>query len=628
MKLTRYILSIILIISGLIAYAQPNVSPKETINGKEYYMHTVERGTTLYGLSRMYQVTIDDINLANPGLDAVLDVGQIVKIPVKTGDNANNNTNSGEQLQDDPEYVTHKVLAGETVSFIARKYMVSIADIYNLNPGSDQSIREGQVLKIKKKSVNTTQVNATTSEEKVDYLHVISGGETMYALSKRFHISIDSIKLLNNDLPQGLKTGDTLKLKISKSMAIKFQNAVDASQNNIVPDTTKANNNLPSVLNLFHEGKKDIYEVGLLLPFFLDKNQLKLEKVSSTSDELTYLFEPTRQSLDFYNGFVLAVDSLRKAGLKVNLHVYDTWNDTSRINSILKTEEFSKMDLIVGPTDNVESVARYAKANTIPLVCPFSYTNKILFNNQYVSKVTTSLSVIINEMSNYVAANYYESNIFILDGKDKKDDAASETYFNMLTKKLTADNHSTDLLKKIKMEGASIKHLTSSFSKTKTNVLIVPSNDIVYISSLLNNLNNLTNAWNGKDYTFTVIGTDDWIKLDDIDINYKLKFNVHVPSPVIVNFDDSTTVNGFIKPFRKKYSIDPDRFAMTGFDIGYFYLAGYLTEGKNFINRLEYYDVTMISNRFKLKQIAEGSGYLNSNVFILEYEDFQLIKRN
>lgn len=628
MRIKKYITLLSFFAFTLIGLCQPNVSPKETINGKEYYMHTVERGTTLYGLSRMYQVTIDDIKIANPGLDAILDVGQIVKVPVKTGDNSNNNTNSGEQLQDDPEYVTHKVLAGETVSFIARKYMVSIADIYNLNPGSDKGIREGQVLKIKKKTGNATQVNGTTTEEKVDYYHVISGGETMYALSKRFHISIDSIKLLNNDLPEGLKTGDTLKLKINKSMATKFQNAVDASKNNVTPDTTKTDNNLPTVLNLFQEGKKDIYEVGLLLPFFLDKNQLKLEKVSTTSDELTYLFEPTRQSLDFYNGFVLALDSLRKAGLKVNLHVYDTWNDTARINSILRTDEFSRMDLIVGPTDNIESVARYAKANTIPLVCPFSYTNKILFNNQYVSKVTTSLSVIINEMSNYVAANYFENNIFIMDGKDKKDDAACETYFNMLTKKMTADGHSTTLLKKIKMDGASIKHLVSSFSKTKENILIVPSNDIVFISSLLNNLNNLTNAWNGKDYKFTVIGTDDWIKLDDIDINYKLKFNVHVPSPVVVNFDDSTTVNGFIKPFRKKYGIDPDRFAMTGFDIGYFYLAGYLTEGKNFINRLEYYDVTMISNRFKLKQIAEGSGYLNSSVFILEYEDYQLIRRN
>lgn len=628
MNIKKKIIFIGFLIFSVIAFAQPNISPKEKINGKEYYLHTVERGTTLYGLSRMYSVTIDEINLANPNLEAVLNVGQVVKIPTKSSGTTTTTTttiisNQGEQLQGDPEYITHTVARGETVSAIARKYTVGLSDIYNLNPGAENGIKEGQVLKIKKKEIINT---STLSNEKVDYNHIVSGGETLYALSKRFQISIDSIKLLNNGLPNGLTTGDTLSLKISKALAQKFQNAIISTTSNNENNSTTTNTSVTE--NLFSEGRKDVYEVALLLPFFLDKNQLKLEKVSSTSDELTYLFEPTRQSLDFYNGVVLAIDSLRKAGLSVNLHVYDTWNDTARVNSIMKKPEFLSLDLIIGPTDNLESISRFAKDNKIPLVCPFSYSNKILFNNPYVSKVTTSLSVIINEMSNYIANNFYESNIFILNGKDKKDDAAADAYETMLTKKLKENGKSTSVIKPIKMEGASVKNLVGSFSKGKTNVLIVPSNDVVYISSLLNNLNNLTNAWNGKDYDFTVIGTDEWIKLDAVDINYKLKFNVHVPSPVIVNFDDSTTVNGFIKPYRKKYGFDPDRFAMTGFDIGYFYLGGYLTEGKNFINRLEYYDLTMISNRFKLKPIAEGSGYLNSNVFILEYEDFQLIKRN
>jgi hypothetical protein len=116
--------------------------------------------------------------------------------------------------------------------------------------------------------------------------------------------------------------------------------------------------------------------------------------------------------------------------------------------------------------------------------------------------------------------------------------------------------------------------------------------------------------------------------MDQIDINYKVKFNVHVPSPTNVDFDDSLTKKSFIKGFRNEYKSDPDRYAMMGFDITYFFMAGYLEHGKNFINNLENYDVPMINTNFRFKQVAKGSGFLNTNVFILEYEDYKLIKRN
>jgi len=624
MKLKKYITLIIFLITSVMVFAQPDKSPKEIVDGKEYYIHTVESGTTLYGLSKMYKVTIDEITAANPGKSAVLSVGDKIKIPTKTGGTitTTNTVQVGEKLQGDPEFETHTVLKGETVSAIARKYNVSLSDIYNLNPGSDKSIKEGQILKIKKK-VNTTIIT-NSSPTKVEYKHVVSGGETLYNLSKRFKISIDSIQSLNSGLPQGLKTGDTLKLLISPELAKKFENTINAS-NPTKDSTSVANIEVPAIVG---GEKKESYNVGLFLPFFFDKNQKLLESKSSTSDQLVYLFEPTRQSLDFYQGVKFALDSLKGAGLSVNLQVYDTWNDTARISSLIKNPEFAQLDLIIGPTDNVEIVAKAAKSYNIPLVCPFSYSNKIMFNNPYVSKATTSLSVIIDETSEYIVKNYSDKKIFVLDGKDKKDDAAVEAYKKSLNKKLKENGLSADSVKYIKMESASTKNLVNHITKGNNNIFIVPSNDIVYISSLLSNLNNLTNQWNGKDYQFTIFGTDEWIKMDQIDINYKVKFNVHVPSPTYVNFEDSLTKTNFIKGFRNKYKVDPDRYAMMGFDISYFFMAGYLENGKNFINYLENYDVSMIGTRFRFKQVSKGSGFLNTNVYILEYEDYKLTKRN
>ena len=56
---------------------------KTKIGGKEYYMHRVKQGQTLYGLSKAYNVTIEEIELLNPEVKDGLKVGHILGIPVR-----------------------------------------------------------------------------------------------------------------------------------------------------------------------------------------------------------------------------------------------------------------------------------------------------------------------------------------------------------------------------------------------------------------------------------------------------------------------------------------------------------------------------------------------------------------
>ena len=56
---------------------------KTKIGGKEYYMHRVKQGQTLYGLSKAYNVTVEEIELLNPEVKDGLKVGHILGIPVR-----------------------------------------------------------------------------------------------------------------------------------------------------------------------------------------------------------------------------------------------------------------------------------------------------------------------------------------------------------------------------------------------------------------------------------------------------------------------------------------------------------------------------------------------------------------
>ena len=73
-----------LVLSGL-SFFSPEIKKDsiglETINGKVFIVHKVDAGETLYAISKRYGVTIEQIVTQNPSADAGLEVDQILKVP-------------------------------------------------------------------------------------------------------------------------------------------------------------------------------------------------------------------------------------------------------------------------------------------------------------------------------------------------------------------------------------------------------------------------------------------------------------------------------------------------------------------------------------------------------------------
>lgn len=638
----KNILTILFFAVSISIVAQPKNAVKEKIDGKEYYIHTVEKGETVYGISKQYKVKQDVVFANNPGAEKGLTLGQKIKIPVNGTVTVENKTGTGEKIQSDPETKTenkvmpdmyrppviseytngddkkHTVLKGETVYGIAKKYGVADTKIHEWNPELKNGLKEGMVLIIKNEIpkdvavIDTKPIDKTGNGEIVLVEHVIQKNETVFSICNKYKVSVDSLKIYNNGLTEGLKKGNTLVVPVTKTFA-------EANKLSWYPDknTMKEQKDILQKANT-----KEVYEVGLFMPFFLDKNQSVLENKGTNSR--SEMYEPTRQSLDFYHGVLLAIDSLSKAGLSVNLRVYDTYRDSARIAKLISSDEFAKMDLVIGPTEHLEAVAKVAKEKQIPVVCPFGYTNKILIDNPYVSKAVTSSTQLVEESSSFIVTNFSKENIILVDGKGKKDEAIIKAYRKLLNDGLK-NAGIKDTVKYVKSESYLSKAFSDHLRKDKINVLVVPSNDFSYVSSFFNNLNNLSIKWNYKDYKFVVFGTDEWLKYEDIDTYYKNRFNVHIPSPVYVSYTDTLRTIPFIRAFRNKYASDPDKYAMMGFDVAYFYLAGYLQRGKIFATELDRYDIELVNTAFRYKKINETSGFLNTNVYILKYEDFRLI---
>jgi LysM repeat protein len=170
----------------------------ETINGKLFVVHKVDAGETLYGISKRYAVTVDQILEHNPTADAGLEIGRILKIPY---------------VQRTPKKATngniHIVAEKETLFSISRQYGVTVDELKQWNNLSDNALALGQELVIKKK--NTIAVVATPVEViSARAVHTVAAKETMYSITRQYGITVEQLREWNGLQSDELKIGQSL----------------------------------------------------------------------------------------------------------------------------------------------------------------------------------------------------------------------------------------------------------------------------------------------------------------------------------------------------------------------------------------------------------------------------------
>lgn len=129
------------------------------INEKLHIQYMVSPGETIYGISTKYGVPVSDLLEINPELENGLKVGQLIVIPYLPDLKAKT---------PDDNSIVHKVLPGETLYGIAKKYNTSVNELMRLN---NMQLRAGQDLVIgfknqPKVSSNTPSTPPSRTEPK------------------------------------------------------------------------------------------------------------------------------------------------------------------------------------------------------------------------------------------------------------------------------------------------------------------------------------------------------------------------------------------------------------------------------------------------------------------------------
>ena len=363
MTMKRLCATVLLLLLSVCAFAVQKSGTIVYINGSKFYIHTVQPGETLYGLSKAYEVGEKVILQYNPSAGGGLKAGENVKIPFVT---AVPEPKSERKLR--RTFDSHTVAQGETLYAISRKYEIPIQTVIEDNPSLDPTnLRLGERILIRKKEIGSEDEAGakeqweayrntlnSVAEEGYAY-HMVKPGETFYSLSRRFGITEEQLGTLNGGLkPADLKAGAIIKVPGSpEELAAGERQPADTVRADSVPDLS-ADNRVKEI-EFRALRRSATLDVALLLPM----------------DAGT----PNPSYLEFYQGFLLGLDSVKtKYGYSVNVCLYNTARDAEKIREITESDAFRNTDLIIGPVyeEGLYPVIRFAEEHNVPVVSPLA----------------------------------------------------------------------------------------------------------------------------------------------------------------------------------------------------------------------------------------------------------------
>lgn len=174
--------------------------------------------------------------------------------------------------------ITHIVQKSETVTRIAQQYKVTPHAIYQLNPDSEQGIREGQSLRIP--SANNR--------------HLIQSGETWFSLSRTYGLSVGELQQANPQVvASGLRTGEYVSIPKGATASSTRLVSGPAVSSQVTP--AKRENVVPKAMR--HEVKAGESWTSLGRDYGLAVNQLKSQNPSIKDlqvGQILYIVSETR----------------------------------------------------------------------------------------------------------------------------------------------------------------------------------------------------------------------------------------------------------------------------------------------------------------------------------------------
>src|SRR5690554_541381 len=636
MKKLIYILSLFLVFGCASSQAQ------------NFKTHKVKEEESVESISKLYQVSVNDIYSLNPDAKKGVKPNSVIIIPKTKAKGSTPQTTIEKELVG---FKQHKVRRKETLYSLSKEYDISQDDLKKHNSFLyANNLKKGDDLKIPvyKKLVQTAKPESTTND------YTVLPQEGKWRIAYKYGITVEQLEELNPGMKEVLNPGDVIQVpNIAKKeekpideaysyytvlpkegyYRLKVKLGVEQEQlETLNPELKESGLKEGMILKIPYnatvgENPTIIHDhvnlisniksyktkhVVMMLPFQL--NKVNTDSIQEAKRELhrnPYL----GMSLDFHSGALMAIDSLKKLGISLKVDVYDTKNSLSEISHILNTHSFEDVDVVIGPfmSNNLEVVASKLKPHKVPVVSPITKT-VVLSENVFQSRPSEEL--MFNKMIEHVKKDSSKTKVIIIsDAKNSQVSQNIKGHFASASQVFSRKNKSGNDAFYI-LDG----DITSVLQPGK-NIVFLESDNPGFISNVTSKLNSFKNR--SRDIVLVTTNMNAAFEDDEVS-NYHLS-NLALHFPTISKSYNLEDHNSFVMAYEKAYGITPNKVAVRGFDLTMDVILRLVSSDDLFQSVNEAPLTEYVENKFSYKKKFLG-GYYNDSVYLVKYQDLKIVE--
>lgn len=264
------------------------------INGQKFYVHTVKAGDTLFSIAKTYEVSEDVIRQHNTSVGNGLKIDQTVKIPVpesaqqgareekrRKKDFVIHKVKAGQTL--------YAIARDYNISVATLREDNPSINPQALSVGESLWVRRAEMGSSSEQEAQTEMaeyvdnLNRATDDDGYDH-HIVQAGETIYSLARRYGISEAEFARLN-DVSAGLKAGAMVRIprqSVAEQVATQEEVAQSSAEVHFSSIPSSESLNVALMLPMNIENRPNASYVEFYQGFLLGLETLKNTKRGET----------------------------------------------------------------------------------------------------------------------------------------------------------------------------------------------------------------------------------------------------------------------------------------------------------------------------------------------------------
>ena len=561
------------------------------IRGKSYYLHTVQPGQTLYSICKAYGANIDEVKSLNDKKDNALSLYEVLKVPY-----------TDPFVQQDDKFYYHKVVKGETFYSIARLYKIKPKRLLKFNEGyaQNQPLAVGAVVKLPLAEIDLSVLGEEEIEASVGKKQEIRPERPVRNESVKKVEEASVTDILQNALMQKNE---------------KTEQEPEKETTTVIGATDKME--IPDYISEVVMPVDPFVKVALLLPFsakdypvFVDTLVEKMPVQISARSE---------QFISFYEGVLLAVDSLKNQGYKVNLKVFDTERSAEKMYTMVDEIDRFHPDLIIGPVYGsvYKALMDDLTNKNIPVIYPLSSRSEEFGVYPDFIQVNPSMKALTVAMSDWLREEAEEANLVCLNltgNEVSHSDLEDIRLFKEYMHRIGSMNFYDWNTSAVPLDGLRLQLLPD-----RENIIILPTTKEAEVSKILPVLSALTDG-----YRITVVGFPEWQAFTSVDHETYFKLNTKI---FTYSYVDNTTepAKRFALKYRKYFYTEPNNLAYKAFDMSLYFIELAAKYRDRTLDALEFYPRNGDFSRFYFQKMEGQAGKENQGFYIVNFgSDYRL----